>query len=225
MPEEAYIDAGYLCSMGIEAMVTQDPAYGGVLLGVIESPHRLDVPDAQLDQAIALLGQRPVEVSPPTPPLDVPIDATGLHRFFRFILIYDVICYIAFPLFGHLVTPEPPPPVAEFLASLALSDGLWRLAYASYWPMVTIGLLSNVLCYLYLPLGRTLFAITTVWSIVMQLGPPPMIFGPAYGFFGGIQGTLTSIALALMYWSPLRDRFTRCPHESLHARTKAEPPS
>jgi hypothetical protein len=208
-PEEACIDAGYLCSMGIEAMVTQAPAYGGILLGVIESPHFLDVPDSQLDQAMELLSQRPIEPSPATIPQDVPIDSARLHRFFRFILFYDVACHIAFPFFGHLLSPEPPPPVAEFLASLALSDVLWRLAYISYWPVIITGLLSSVFCYLYLPLGRTLFAVTTVWSIVIQLGPPPMIFSPSYGFFGGIQGTLTSIALALMYWSPLRDRFTR----------------
>ncbi len=34
-PKQAYIDAGYLRSMGIEATVTQDLAYGGVLPGVI----------------------------------------------------------------------------------------------------------------------------------------------------------------------------------------------
>lgn len=211
-PEEAYIDAGYLCSMGIEAVVAQDPAYGGVLLGVIESPHLLDVPEAQLERASALLGQLPVETSPADTPQHAPIDSTRLHRFFRFILIYDVVCCIAFQFIGHLATPEPPPPVADFLASLALSDGLWRLAYASNWPLITASLLSSVLCYFYIPLGRTLFAITTVWSIITQLGPPPMIFSPGYGFFGGIQGTLTSIALALMYWSPLRDRFIKSSH-------------
>ena len=208
-PEEAYVDAGFLCSMGIEAVVTRDPAYGGVLLGVIESPQRLDVPDAQLEQAIALLAQRPVE-SPPTaePTCDAPVDSSRLHCFFRFILVYDAICYVVFPLFGHLFTPKPPQQVLDFLASLALSDGLWRLSYATYWPLIFTGLLSNLLCYFYIPLGRSLFAITTMWSIIILLGPPPMIFGPYYGFFGGIQGTLTSIALALMYWSPVRERFT-----------------
>lgn len=211
-PEEVYIDAAFLCSMEFDAVVIQDPAYGGILLGVIESPYRLDVPEAQLEQAIALLEQRPVEPSAPALPKEAPMDSIWLHRFLRFILIYDLVCYIVFPLFGHLFTPKPPQAVTEYLESLAVSDRLWWLAYESYWPLCFMGILSNILCFFYLPLGRSLFTITMVWNVIMLLGPPPMIFAPYDGFFGGIQGTLTSIALALMYWSPLRERFSSRSH-------------
>ncbi len=210
-PEAAFIDAGFLCSMGIEAVVSQDPAYGGLLFGATESPYRLEVSDAQLEQALALHSQRPVEEPPQAQPTYYPVDAVGLHRFFRFILIYDTACCVLFTIYGHLLNPELPKSVSEFLASLALSDGLWRFSYDSYWPLFTLRLLSNILCYFYIPFGRSLFAFTTVWSIVTYLGPPPMIFGPYYGFFGGIEGTLASIALALMYWSPVRERFFKRP--------------
>jgi hypothetical protein len=211
-PEEAFIVAGYLCSMGVEAVVSQDPACSGVLPGVIDSPHKLEVPEAQVEEATALLAQRPVEALPPAQIQDAHVDSTRLHRFLRFILIYDTGCYIFFAFFGHISAPETPQPVVDFLASLAVSDSLWQLSYASYWPVIVLGILSNILCYFYISVGRTLFALTTVWCIVMLLGPPPMIFGPYYGFFGGIQSTLTSIALALMFWSPLRDRFNSSPH-------------
>ncbi len=207
-PEEAWIVAGYLCSMGIEAVVCHDPAYGGVLLGAMESPHRVDVPENQLEQAATLLAQRPVEsIHPETPP-EAPLDSAWLHRFLRFILVYDAVCWLVVPLYGHLFAPEPPQPVSDFLASLTLSDSLWRLSYAGYWPLLVTGFLSNILCLFYIPLGRSLFSITMVWSIIALLGPPPVICSPFFGFFASIQNTLASIALGLMYWSPLRDRFT-----------------
>jgi hypothetical protein len=206
--EKACIDAGFLCSMGIEAVVCQDDTFGEILCGVIESPIYIEVPDAQMEQAAALLDKQRVEEPTITPPQLASLDSISLHRFFRFILIYDLACYIIFFCFGHLYILEPPPSVMDFLTSLAFSDVLWWLAYTSHWPLIITGMLSNVLCFFYLPLGRTLFAFTTVWGIVLQLGPPPIIFNPYYGFLGSIQVTLTSMALSLMYWSPLRERFT-----------------
>jgi hypothetical protein len=208
-PEMAYIDAGYLCSMGIDAMVGQDPAYGGALFGASEAPHRLEVPESQQEQAVALLARRPLETPAPAQTIDEPLDTAWLPRFFRFILIYDTICLMVICLFARLIVPEPPVEVADFLRSLAFSEELWFLSYVSFWPLMVLGALSNMLCYFYQPLGRTLFVLTIIWSLMMRLGPPPAILSPYYEFFGGIQGTLYSMALALMYWSPLRAKFAR----------------
>lgn len=209
MADQACIDAGYLCSMGVEAVLAQDPGEGGTLPGVLGAPHRLEVPEAQMERAAALLSQRSAaEAAPVLAPAHVPVDAAGLHRFLRFILIYDVICYVAFAVYGQWLCPEPPPAVMEFLSSLALSEYLWQWSYVSQWPLIMTALVANVLCYFYHPFGRMLFAFTMVWSVVTLLGPPPMIFSPAVGFFGGLQSVLASMALALMYWSPLRERFT-----------------
>ncbi len=208
-PEDAYIDAGFLCSMGIQAVVTQEPAYGGVLLGAVQSPCRLDVPNAQAEHANSLLSQRPDEDPPRAQKSPMPVDAKGLQTFFRIILIYDTICWIGFSVFGNALGPELPQPVVDFLQSLALSDALWRLAYMSYWPLVILGVLSNILCYFCQPFGRSLFTFITVWSTLTTLGPPPLSIGPYHQFFGTLQLTFTGIALALMYWSPLRDRFTK----------------
>ncbi|GEP44484.1 hypothetical protein BGE01nite_37750 [Brevifollis gellanilyticus] len=209
MADQACIDAGYLCSMGVEAVLVQDPGEGGTLPGVLGAPHRLEVPQAQMERAAALLSQRSAaEAAPVLAPVSVPVDAAGLHRFLRFILIYDVICYVAFAVYWQWLNPEPPPAVLEFLDSLTLSVYLWQWAYVSHWPLVMTGLVANVLCYFYHPFGRMLFAAVMIWGHVTLLGPPPMIFSPFEGFFGCLQSTLASMALALMYWSPLRERFT-----------------
>lgn len=147
--------------------------------------------------------------SAPGGTVETPVHATGLQRFFRCILAFDLAFYIAVAVFGHLFVQEPPQAVNDYLVSVALSPGLWRLCYDSYWPLMILCMLPNVLCYFYLPLGRSLFLLTTVWSLMIQLGSPPMIFGPYYAFLGGLQACLSSIALALMYWSPLSGKFSR----------------
>lgn len=209
--EEACLDAGYLCSMGVEAVLAQDPCEGGTLPGVLGATHRLEVPEDERERAAALLSQRSVEAGPvPVQAYEqAPVDAARLHQFLRFILIYDVMCSLAFAFYGQWLNPEPPPAVMDFLSSLALSEELWQWSYAVQWPLVMMALVANVLCYFYHPFGRVLFTATLVGWVVTQLGPPPVILSPFSGFFGGLQGTLAAMALALMYWSPLRERFVR----------------
>lgn len=207
-PEEAYIDAGYLCSMGIDAVVIQDPAFSGILLGVIEAPYRLEVVESQLSEAAALLGARPEQNPMQVTPADAPEVSSQLTRLFRFILLYDTLCCMVFALGGQYFIVTPPQPVTDFLVSLSVSEGLWWFAYESYWPLLGLCIVSNTLSYFYLPLGRVLFALTTVWWLITLLGSPPMIFGPYVGFFTAVQNTLSSVALALMYWSPIKDKFS-----------------
>lgn len=49
-PERAYIEAGYLCSLGLNACVSQDPAFSGMLFGAVETPYRLQVAEFFVEQ-------------------------------------------------------------------------------------------------------------------------------------------------------------------------------
>lgn len=205
--ERAYADAAFLSSMGISATVIDERALGGNLLGVSSPDIRIELPDDEHSKALELLASKDSQQAPEIASSTPAVAETNLLGLFRSILIFDVCCYAAYVGFPSHFVVEPPASVSDYLVSLAFSDALWRLAFVSYWPLIIFGVLSNVLCYWFSSIGRTLFAVTVVWSVLVQLGPPPQIFGPALGFLGSLQSILTSIALALMYWSPLRDRF------------------
>ena len=207
-PEDAYLDAAFLCSMGIEAVVHQDPAYSGILLGVIEAPYRIETTEGDFQQAADLLLKRPSD--PPAPPQtqSSPLDLTRLAFFFRAIMVYNILFLTGTEVFSDELFPELPEPVALYLSSYALSDDLWHLAYLSVLPITILGILSSVLCCFFLPFGRPLYLITVVWSLLCQLGPAPMPVGAYYGFFASIAYALNNMGLALMYFSPIRNRFS-----------------
>lgn len=213
-PEEAYLDAAYLCSMGLDAAVEQNPACSGMMLGVIESSYHLHLPDDEIDRGKELLSQRN-----PQPVLSEPLhpSETGpapLEAFFRFILIFDSACFIIFSISAEWLDPKPSVEVLDFLQGLSLSYELWLFSFYSCWPIVVLGLVANALCFLYRPIGRTLFTLVIVWGVLTTLGPPPLVLNPYHGFFGSIQNILSSIALALMYWSPIRIHFSRTAAQS-----------
>jgi hypothetical protein len=205
--EEAYADAAFLCGMGLDATVFDERAFGGNLLGNGVSGIRIELPDEQITEANQLMAARVSEEKAPLASSPEPVAPVNLDCLFRWLLISDLGLSALIVGGGDFLTVTPPDSVNEFLVSLSFSDALWRLAYLSYWPLTLFGMLSNILCLFYNRIGRSLFAFTIVWSLLIQLGPPPQILGPAIDFIGGLQGTLTCIALALMYWSPLSERF------------------
>lgn len=210
--EEAYTDAALLSSMGFNASVFDERAYGGNLLGSTSGSIRIEVPEEQVADATQLISTRPPKVprdQPSEPSETASLDELELSRLLRCILIFDTALSLIVTVFGSALAPVAPETVDKFLRSLALSDALWRLAYVSYWPLVGFIIASNLLCLFSLQIGRSLFAFTFVWAILTQLGPPPAVYGPWLGFLGSLQWTTGSIALALMYWSPLRGKFTR----------------
>lgn len=209
-PEKAYIDAGYLCSLGLNACVSQDPAFGGMLFGAVETPYRLQVTETEVERAQALLAEAdeeggssvPIEVAPAL------VKGDGLHLFFRFALVYELVCVMAFAMWGESDIEVLPLEVQTHLNGLAFSIGLWEFAYLSFWPLLGVTVLSSLMCFFYHPTGRMLFAFSTIWGLVTQLGPP-VLLGPLQGFLWNSSVILSSMALALMYWSPLSERFNR----------------
>lgn len=207
-PEQAYVDAAFLCSMGLDASVHRDAVFGGNVLGASEAGCRIEVLEEQLEQAREMLDSKSPEEARSQSIADLP-DEGRLLWFFRALLFYDVVCMLAFAGVGAFREDSVPEPVAQYLSTLAFSNTLWEFAYFSYWPLVALVLVSNVLCFFFSRLGRSLYLASVVWGVLTQLGPPPAIYEPTEGFFVCIQTIVSSIALALMFWSPLQRRFMK----------------
>ncbi len=212
--EQACVDAAVLCEMGLNAVVVEDRAYGGNILGATSASIRIELPEDQFIEAARLLKDLH-SASPATEPqTSLPVvseerSPDALHLLLKWILISDlVIDAIILGFSKHLIV-VPPSEVVEFLRSLAFSDALWRLSFLSYWPLMFLSALANLLCLASLRIGRSLYTFTMVWALVGTLGPPPMIFGPTMEFIGGLQWSASCVAFALMYWSPLSRRFAR----------------
>ncbi len=74
-------------------------------------------------------------------------------------------------------------------------------------PLLGLIFISGVLCWFHSRLGRSIYAITIGLGIISVLGPPPPILSSAAAFTATIQGASDVMALSLMYWSPLREKF------------------
>lgn len=210
--EQACTDAALLCEMGLDAVVVEDRAYGGNILGATSASIRIELPEAQMAEAHRLLAEPSIQAEPrQEPPLSPAASepTVNLRKLLRWLLIYDLVFEAVVLSFPHLFAPEAPAEVETFLKSLAFSDALWRFAYVSYWPLFGLTIVANLLCLAELRIGRSLYAFTMVWTILCALGPPSDIPAPVIDFFGSLQWTGASIAVALMYWSPLRERFEK----------------
>ncbi|MBN8418483.1 MAG: hypothetical protein J0L73_06185 [Verrucomicrobia bacterium] len=208
--ESAYLDAAFLGSMGVDVRVIDARGEGGRAVGITEPVIKLEVPDDQAKEAIEWLAkQEKAEVPVYTPAFDPTWNTDDLQVFLKVLLVCNLGYYALLVLYGQLFAPSPPPEVAAFLDSLSFSDDLWDFAYISNWPLVSLSVLANVLCLFQSKTGRLLFAVCTIWGLITALGPPPQIFGPWWNFICCLAFTGNNIALALMYWSPLRQKFDR----------------
>ena len=208
--EDAYLDAAFLGSMGIEARVVDSRGDGGRAIGIAEPVIKLEVPDDQLAEAREwLTKQERIEVPVSVPTFDPTWNTDTLQVFLKALLVFDLGFYAMAVLYGHLFAPAPPPEVVAFLESLSFSADLWDFAYISYWPLLSLAIVANVLCLFHSKTGRMLFAVSTIWGLLTSLGPPPQIFGPWWNFISSLGFTASNFALALMYWSPLRQKFDR----------------
>ena len=212
--EQACIDAALLCEMGLDAVVVEDRAYGGNILGATSASIRIELPGEQFAEATHLLdGSESTTPRPQTEPAPVPSatqhSLAKLHNFLWWLLVYDLLFEAIVACIPSLFAPKVPHEVENYVKSLVFSDALWRFAYLSYWPLQGLTLVANLLCLAELKIGRTLYAWTMGWSIFNALGFPPNVTSPLVAFLGTLQWTSASIALALMYWSPLAQRFVR----------------
>jgi hypothetical protein len=203
--EDAYSDAAFLCGMGLDATVFDERAFGGNLLGPIAGSIRIDLPDEQLAAAEEILAQREstepeTSSSAPSEVTSPPTDSDKLGLFLRVILAVK-LAFLALMTTSEMTRAWTPAIGAADQDSLPLSESLWRMVF-----LACAGL-SNILCFFYNRFGRALFALTLIWALLTVFGIPPESYGAVYAVFGGLGGALSGIALALMYWSPLKKRF------------------
>lgn len=206
--EDAYLDAAFLGSMGLDARIVDTRGDGGRAIGISEPNIQIEVPEVQLTEAIDWLAkQEKTEPVIPVPLFEPTWNTENLQTFLNTLLVFELGFQIWVVLYSEVLYTPPPKEVEVFLQSLALSDYLWEFAYISHWPLFALLIVSNLLCLFQSRTGRLLFAAATFWNLLTTLGPPPQIFGPWLGFLGSLSFTASNLALALMYWSPLRQRF------------------
>lgn len=206
--EDAFLDAAFLGSMGVDAQVVDQRGSGGVAVGVSQPFTKVEVPDEQLEEALQWLAGRGKEDAPVSAPVFEPSwNTASLHRFLKFLLLFELACYVVGGVLGRAFEVVPPKAVADYSQSLVLSMDLWNFAYISFWPLYGLSIISSVLCLFDSKTGRLLYAITTVWGLLTIPGPPPELGSPGMNFIGNLQGTASNLALALMYWSPVRQKF------------------
>lgn len=212
--EQAYTDAALLCEMGLDAVVVEDRAYGGNILGATSASIRIEMPEEQFAEATSVLSGN----EPATHPLPsaqaasaepAPPSTAKLRSFLRLLLVFDLVFEGITVCLPEVFSVEVPQEVENYFKTLVFSDALWRLAYLSYWPLFGLTVIANLLCLADLKLGRTLYAWTIGWSILSALGFPPHVASPVVNLLGTMQWSGACIALALMYWSPLKQSFVR----------------
>lgn len=206
--EDAYLDAAFLGSMGLDARVVDTRGDGGRAVGISEPNIQIEVPEAQQQEALDWLAkQEKNEPEIPLPLFEPTWNTENLQVLLNTLLVFELGFQIWAALYSEVLYTQPPKDVEVFLRSLALSDDLWEFAYISQWPLAALLIVSNLLCLFHSRTGRLLFAVAIFWNLLITLGPPPQIFGPWWGFLGSLSFTASNLALALMYWSPLRQRF------------------
>ncbi|MFN0125830.1 MAG: hypothetical protein ACKV19_03990 [Verrucomicrobiales bacterium] len=208
--EEAYLDAAYLGGLGVETTVVDERGYGGNLLAAATSAIRLEVDDDQAEEARQLLHEQIKEAVTLSAPSATPA-GESLRTIFRGILVFDILWYMMALSNSHELSAYPSDEAEAYFLTLSVSTRLDKLFELAYWPVLLVSLLASALCFFYVRWGRNLYTVTMLWSLVSTLTPPTSYYWPAAAFAATLQYTLSVIALALMYWSPLSEKFDAPP--------------
>jgi hypothetical protein len=204
-PEEASRAMAFLQNQGIDALVQQDPAFGGPILGGMETVYHLEVAEDQTVEARGLLLGTPSQHKEAGGLL--PINERRLGILFRCLLVFDVVFMLFWSLFAHRWAPTPPQEVSDYLATLVHSPLIWQHVYDTLWPALFAAALADILCFFYLPFGRVLLALSLLWTAFRHLGPPTEPAAPWESACAFLQTLSQGMTLGLMWWSPIRQRF------------------
>ena len=206
---EAYSDAAYLCGMGIDAVVMDERGYGGDLLGNSPDAIRIEVVEEQLDEALMLLETRDLDARPPETPFpNEALPDEPLVKFYRKLLITTIFLQCIFLFFWEYLVPEESDSslLMGYLDSMAFAPFLDFYAWI-YWPQMFFWFLAIFLSYHFFPIGREFYLLAVVLWLLTYLIQPIGAMPPLASFLSGILGLASNVALALMYFSPLNEKF------------------
>ncbi|MDF1816676.1 MAG: DUF2007 domain-containing protein [Verrucomicrobiales bacterium] len=218
--EEAYVAAAFLSSEGVEAVVVDEHAIGGNLLGAASPGSiRIEVVEADLEKAEMLLREsEQAEDLHPTAerlPILLPQPSAQDYRIvttFRALIYTELVVFLLTSFFPSIYGPTPPQDIQQYLDGLALSQDSWFFAY-SFWPIhVSIVLLSSLLMLTMITAGRWVYLLSVVTGLLLFWGPPPYIGSAAGNTVASLQWILAGAIATMSFLEPVskyfRNRFT-----------------
>ncbi|MEO0413685.1 MAG: DUF2007 domain-containing protein [Verrucomicrobiota bacterium] len=207
--QKANLFAAYLGSEGIECTVHDDSSYGGDLMGVANpNTIRIDVAEEDFEDAKKLLD----DYESPAPPKHVTTGKLETNRYikiFRWLVIIDLLAYGISFIFYRQIYTSPPEDVQAYLNQFIISeDFYWATANLPF-ILTAFMVLSSLLMFSLLSLGRWLYAITTVLFLITYIGGPAHINGPLNGAFTVLQWILVGGVFAMSLMPPVSSCFRK----------------
>ena len=206
--EDAFVAASLLESEGIDATVIDDSAYGGNLLGATKGAIRIEVPENQLERAKTVLGERDPTGAELATKAPVAAPETLLQRAFRLLVVLELVSNTVALFLDRALYHDPPPgQAAEWVGSLVGSYELYQ-AVAAFWiPTLILVLLSSVLLFFYIRIGRVLFLATVAWLLFAAFVGPPYVPTNVGTVFGAVQWAIIGAIATLMFVPEVARRF------------------
>ena len=133
-------------------------------------------------------------------------------RKFRFAVALLPTCFIG-AIFCHILFRHSLPPELQAYKHNVATDHangpmfLWSLGFVIIYLLAsTISVLG---LYFFRPFARPLFVLCLVTGFVSILFYGPRVENRSVAWFEDVDTLLSGIVLALIYWSPIREHFTK----------------
>lgn len=210
--EDAWLTASLLRSRGIEAIVIDESAFGGNLLGVQKSAIRVEVEEEDLEEANRVIDEAAEAAEDDTSIEDEPVEPViSRSRWFDILVLIELASVLSFAIFPGAMLVDLGSEVADRLVETAYSEELWIVGYELYGPMLFLVCLASASLLLRWKIGRWLYAITASYSAASYLMFPAAMVSPLGSFVGAVGWALTGFVAAAMFLPPVSGEFRRLP--------------
>lgn len=133
-------------------------------------------------------------------------------RTFRFILLLLTACLFLGGIDLVLSRRTLPPELQTYKHSVAAADragGSLALEGALSGGFILAYLVAIIGLYRFWPFSRPLFVITIVVGFILSFSFGPRVEARSVASFDDAISVLEGVVIALLYWSPIRERFKR----------------
>ncbi len=206
--EDALLLATFLSSAGIEAVVVDDNSLGGNLLGATKNAIRIELPENKIEEARTFLA----EFESNSESLEI-VEATSVTKgdtwYFDSLIIIELILLTLFFLFPAAFWITPPPSVQTYLDTQILSKGLWYNAAVLSSTLFPVAVISSILLFFRMKIGRLLFLGTLVWGALIISFLPPEILSPFGNLLSILLGLIEGAITAIMFLPPITNEFRK----------------
>ena len=207
--EDAYLAAALLGSNDIEAVVIDESGFGGNLLGATKGSIRLEVAAADLKEAKIILAARAEDFEKEEQSRLEPQNTGKFSNAFNILVVAEALLFLVLWLLGEYLNEKPPTGTEEWLTKQVYSDRLWEFGYEVSRGFMILCILSSVLIFLRLKIGRILFTGTIIYGLISYFFFPPFILTNFGAATRELSSMLTGAVLALMWFSPISKEFKK----------------